>query len=265
MIWLPCSRRLALAFFLSFSLEPLPFLIFLFLSFSKKKNPASALLKLIPPLNLSPLISLLYFWLGVKGWRAVWSGVCTSTWAPGFSSFSTDLDYPLSSFLFPLKCRPSQHFLLELNDFRSISLMRPYAPPQNLSPLLFVLYRTGTTIYQCQSQVLQLNSLAHIDYHWIKNKAWCKFQIKVDNGIIRANHDLLMNLLISPSAPLVRGNMRAKWRKMFFGQWPFHLHSLTLYKPEITDVIIQEENIWKWKLRERPRDSQPYYKCKWWY
>lgn len=32
-----------------------------------------------------------------------------------------------------------------------------------------------TSIYQCQSPVLKLNRLAHIDYRWIKNKAWCKF------------------------------------------------------------------------------------------
>lgn len=101
--------------------------------------------------------------------------------------------------------------------------MCPSAPPQCLSPLLSfcVLCCTGTSIYQCQSPVLKLNRLAHIDYHWIKNKAWCKFQIKVDNGIISVNHDLLMNVLILPSAPLVRGYMRAKRGKTFCCQWHF--------------------------------------------
>lgn len=105
-----------------------------------------------------------------------------------------------------------------------------------------VLCCTGTPIYQCQSPVLKLNRLAHIDYHWIKNKAWCKFQIRVDNWIISANHNLLMNALILPSVPLFRRNMRAKRGKMFRCQRPFIFHSLTSHKPKpcgqkLADVI----------------------------
>lgn len=150
---------------------PFPSFYISFFLKRKKKNPASALLKPIPP----PSTFLLSSCYSTLGWGLRDEGL--SDWVSAHqlerqAFFSLHrLGSSIFSFPFPVKCWPSIHFLLGFNDFSPrlifFVLMCPSAPPQCSSPLLSfcVLCCTGTSIYQCQSPVLKLNRLAHIDYH----------------------------------------------------------------------------------------------------
>lgn len=101
----------------------------------------------------------------------------------------------LLSFRLPVKCPPSLYFPLRFNDISAPPLPPecPFAP---------------SSFYRCQSPVLKLDRLARIDRHGMKNTAWCKFEIKVDNGIISVDHILLMTVFTLPSAPLLKGQAR---------------------------------------------------------
>jgi len=138
--------------------------------------------------------------------------------------------------------------------------MRPSASPCLFCSDFLLSVVLAPPFINVNHQVLKLNRLAHIDYRWIKNKAWCKFQIEVDNGIISAHHDLLMNGLILPYALLVRGKVGGKRGKTFLLSVTFFVFHLLITKSAVAktfaDVIIQEEKLWKLKLSEPPRDSQ---------
>lgn len=172
----------------------------LFLRKKEVKNLASALLKPIPstaPFLLSNCHSRLLQGLrdeGLSDWPSAqqldrWAFSSPPTADVGTSHCFFILWKTLAMNLLPSPSGYSWYLLLLDFISHGTSLHRLYSGP--LPPSAYsapVLSYTGYTIRQCQSVLFKLNRQAPIDYHWIRNKAQCKLEIKVDNGIISAGH-----------------------------------------------------------------------------